>query len=224
MTSSEALQQVLKRDLFGSVSRLSRGSETRVLRDCSDARWWLRPLARHLLGREGRALQRLEGIERIPTLQSSSRDRLERQWIEGLPMQIARPGDPAYFRKALQLLRRLHARDLTHNDLAKETNWLVTPDGLPALVDFQLARHAPRRGRLFRMLAHGDLRHLLKHKRQYLPGHLTARQRAILAQPSPLSRVWRATVKPLYLFVTRRLLGWSDREGAGDRQGMSRGG
>lgn len=224
MTSSEALQQVLKRDLFGSVSRLSQGGETRVLRDCSDARWWLRPLARHLLGREGRALQRLEGIERIPTLQSSSRDRLERQWIEGLPMQIARPGNPAYFRKALQLLRRLHARDLTHNDLAKETNWLVTPEGLPALVDFQLARHAPRRGRLFRMLAHGDLRHLLKHKRQYLPGHLTARQRAILAQPSPLSRVWRATVKPLYLFVTRRLLGWSDREGAGDRQGMSRGG
>jgi hypothetical protein len=73
------------------------------------------------------------------------------------------------------------------------------------------------------MLAHGDLRHLLKHKRQYLPGHLTARQRAILAQPSPLSRIWRATVKPVYLFVTRRLLGWSDREGAGDRQENSRG-
>jgi hypothetical protein len=118
----------------------------------------------------------------------------------------------------------MHARDLTHNDLAKETNWLVTPEGLPAVVDFQLARHAPRRGRLFRMLAHGDLRHLLKHKRQYLPGHLTARQRAILAQPSPLSRAWRATVKPVYLFVTRRLLGWSDREGAGDRQENSRGG
>jgi hypothetical protein len=68
------------------------------------------------------------------------------------------------------------------------------------------------------MLAHDDLRHLLKHKRQYLPEHLTARQRAILAQPSPLSRAWRATGKPIYLFVTRRLLGWADREGAGDRQ------
>ena len=224
MTSSEELRQVLKRDLFGSVSRLAQGGEARVLRDCSDARRWLRPLARHLLRREGRALQRLEGIERIPTLQIISRDRLERRWIEGLPMQIARPEDPAYFREALRLLRRMHARDLTHNDLAKETNWLVTPEGLPAVVDFQLARHAPRRGRLFRMLAHGDLRHLLKHKRQYLPGHLTARQRAILAQPSPLSRIWRATVKPVYLFVTRRLLGWSDREGAGDRQENSRGG
>ena len=98
MTSSEELRQVLKRDLFGSVSRLARGGEARVLRDCTDARWWLRPFARHLLGREGRALQRLEGIERIPTLQFISRDRLERRWIEGLPMQIARPEDPAYFR------------------------------------------------------------------------------------------------------------------------------
>jgi hypothetical protein len=26
-----------------------------------------------------------------------------------------------------------------------------------------------------------------------------------------------ATVKPVYLFVTRRVLRWSDREGAGDR-------
>jgi hypothetical protein len=25
------------------------------------------------------------------------------------------------------------------------------------------------------------------------------------------------TVKPVYLFVTRRLLGWADREGAADR-------
>ncbi len=25
------------------------------------------------------------------------------------------------------------------------------------------------------------------------------------------------TVKPVYLFVTRRILGWADREGAADR-------
>jgi hypothetical protein len=40
----------------------------------------------------------------------------------------------------------------------------------------------------------------------------------MLARPSPLSRFWRASVKPVYLFVTRRVLGWQDREGAGDRQ------
>ena len=169
-------------------------------------------------GRERRALQRLEGLERVPRLLASAPGMLERGWIDGRPMQLAQPRDPRYFREALRLVRRMHARDLSHDDLAKEPNWLVTPEGLPAIVDFQLARHAPRRGALFRMLAHDDLRHWAKHKRQYLPERLTARQRALLARRSPLSRAWRVTVKPLYLFVTRRLLGWRDREGAGDRR------
>ncbi len=72
-----------------------------------------------------------------------------REWIEGAPMQQARPRDPRYYREALRLLRALHARGIVHNDLAKEPNWLVTPEGLPALVDFQLAMYSPRRGRLF---------------------------------------------------------------------------
>jgi hypothetical protein len=106
---------------------------------------------------------------------------------------------------------------LVHNDLAKEPNWLVTPARRPALVDFQLAMRPSYRGRLFRMLAHDDLRHLLKHKRTYCPGYLTTRERAILARRSPLAAAWARTGKPVYRFVTRRLLGWSDREGAGDR-------
>ncbi|MFM7709056.1 MAG: serine/threonine protein kinase [Gammaproteobacteria bacterium] len=208
----------LKQDLFGTVTRVERDGAVRVVRDCSTARWWLRGLARHLLARERRALQHLAGVDRVPRLLATERSRLEREWIDGRPMQLAQPRDPRYFREALRLVRRLHARDVTHDDLAKEPNWLVTPEGLPAVVDFQLARHAPRRGRSFRMLAHDDLRHWAKHKRQYLPERLTVRQRALLATPSPLSRAWRATVKPVYRFVTRRLLGWADREGAGDRR------
>ena len=208
----------LKQDLFGTVTRIERDGALRVVRDCSTARWWLRGFARHLLGRERRALMRLADVERVPRLLTSERSALEREWIDGQPMQLAQPRDPCYFREALRLVRRLHARDVTHDDLAKEPNWLVTPEGLPAVVDFQLARHAPRRGRLFRMLAHDDLRHWAKHKRQYLPERLTARQRALLARPSPLSRAWRTTVKPIYRFVTRRLLGWADRAGAGDRR------
>ena len=49
------------------------------------------------------------------------------------------------------------------------------------------------------------------------PDRLTVREREILANPSPLSRAWAGTVKPVYLFVTRRILGWADREGAKDR-------
>jgi RIO-like serine/threonine protein kinase len=148
----------------------------------------------------------------------ADRGRVVREWLEAQPMQRAAPRDPRYFREALHLVRQLHARRIVHNDLAKEPNWLVTPEGHPALVDFQLAMHAPRRGRLFRLLAHDDLRHLLKHKRTYLPERLTARERRVLATPSIVTRAWRASGKRLYTFVTRRLLGWADREGAGDRQ------
>ena len=93
----------------------------------------------------------------------------------------------------------------------------MTAGGKPAFVDFQLAWFSPRRGRLFRALAHDDLRHLLKHKRTYCKPQLTARERGILARPSMPARFWRRIVKPPYLFVTRVLLGWADREGATDR-------
>jgi len=170
--------------------------------------------------REHRALSRIAlgaGIEGIPRVLDFEESRLTRSWIEGAPMQIAKPRDSAYFRAALRLLRRLHAANVIHNDLAKETNWLVTPDGRPALVDFQLAMTLTRRGVLARSLGHDDLRHLLKHKRTYVPDHLTARELRILSRHSLVSRIWMASGKKVYLFVTRRILRWRDREGAGDR-------
>jgi RIO-like serine/threonine protein kinase len=206
----------LKSDVFGTVTRF----DDVVVRDAGWARPWARRLARHLLRREHRALTRLalgRGIEGIPHVLSIDGEKLTRQWIEGAPMHLARPRDPAYFRAATRLLRRLHAARVIHNDLAKETNWLVTPDGKPALVDFQLAMTLTHRGALARALGHDDLRHLLKHKRSYLPERLTAREKRILATPSLAARLWMASGKQVYLFVTRRLLRWRDREGAGDR-------
>jgi hypothetical protein len=152
---------------------------------------------------------------------------LIRRWLEGAPMHLEKPRDPGYFRAASRLVRRLHAANEIHNDLAKQTTWLVTPAGAPALVDFQLAmtlrpRRAmqpSRRGALARALGHDDIRHLLTHKRSYLPGRLTARERKILATPSLAARAWMASGKQLYLFITRRMLHWRDREGAGDRGG-----
>jgi hypothetical protein len=47
---------------------------------------------------------------------------------------------------------------------------------------------------------------------------LTQREWRILARRSLPSRIWMATGKQVYIFVTRRILHWSDREGANDRQ------
>lgn len=207
--------QLLKSDTFGTITR----EGDRVIRDTRAAHAWARWLARYLMRRERRALLHLASarIEGIPALLASDRRTLARIWIEGAPMHLAKPRDPAYFRAASRLVRRLHAADVLHNDLAKETNWLVTPDGRPALVDFQLASVVPRRGPLARARGHDDIRHLLKHKRTYLPERLTARERRVLATRSLPSRLWMGTGKKVYLFITRRILNWRDREGAGDR-------
>lgn len=209
--------QLLKSDTFGTISR----DGDRVIRDTRAARAWAGWLARHLLRRECRALAHLAEarIEGIPAMLANDRHTLTRAWIDGAPMHLARPRDPGYFRAAARLLRRLHAAGVLHNDLAKETNWLVTPDGQPALVDFQLASVVRGRGALARARGRDDIRHLLKHKRTYLPERLTAREKRILAKPSLPSRIWMATGKKVYLFITRRVLHWRDREGAGDRTG-----
>ena len=218
MSSERDPPLILKTDLFGTVGRISRTGGDVVVRDTRPARPGLRWLARHLARREARALGRLEGCAGTPALLRFDGVTLERAWIAGQPMQQARPRHPAFYRDALRLLRRLHRAGVSHNDLAKETNWLVTPDGGPALVDFQLAVVHRGRGRLFRALAREDLRHLLKHKRTYCPQRITRRQQQLLAKPALHSRLWMATGKRLYLLITRRVLGWADREGASDRR------
>ncbi len=220
MNAAPPAELELKRDHFGAVSLVldAAGRPAHVCRDTRAARAWAAPLARALARREARALSRLAGLDAVPRLIAHHDGVLTRSWIDGAPMQRAQPRDTAYYRAALRLLRLLHARRVAHNDLAKEPNWLVTPAGAPALVDFQLAWVARRRGRLFRALAYDDLRHLLKHKRSYLSARLTSRQRRILATPSLPPRLWTRSGKRLYLFVTRRILRWADREGAGDRR------
>ena len=209
--------ELLKKDLFGEIRRVRGAHGSRIVRDASTAAIPVRWLARWLLRREARALAALGGIDGIPRLLDQQHDRLEREYIEGKPMHEVRPRAPGYFRQCARQLRRMHRAGVAHNDLAKEPNLLVRSDGSPAFVDFQLATHTVRRGWLFRVLAWDDVRHVLKHKRSYCPQSLTERQHAILARPSLPSRVFRATVKPVYLLVTRRLFGWADREGAGDR-------
>lgn len=209
--------ELLKKDLFGEVWKVTVDGEVAILRDTRPARWWLRWLARSLLRREARALAALTDIGGIPQLKSHDRHTLLRTFMSGAPLFESRPDNAVYFNDAAKLLRRIHRAGVTHNDLAKEPNILVRDDASPAFIDFQLAWFASKRGRLFRAAAREDIRHLLKHKRTYRPDLLTARECTILNSPSPVSRAWMSLVKPVYLFVTRKILGWSDREGAADR-------
>lgn len=176
-----------------------------ICRDTTAARRWARPLARWLAQREALALRALSGERAVPVLLRWDGRSLLRSAIPGATMRQASPRNPAYFRKALRLLARMHRRGVAHNDVAREPNWLVTPAGEPALIDFQLAWCDRERGRMFRLMAREDLRHLLKHKRYYCPQYLSARQRGILARPSLAARVWRVTLLPAGRLVSRWL-------------------
>lgn len=179
--------------------------------------WWARPIAQSLARREVAALAAARGIEGVPQLISADREAIVRTWSEGVPLNLARPADRAFYRDGARILRALRRAGITHNDLAKAQNWLMTADGRAQVIDFQLARVHRRKGKLFRLAAYEDYRHLLKQKRHFAPDLLTPRGWRIVNQRSIPSLFWRATGKRLYVAITRGLLDWSDGEGLGGR-------
>ncbi len=213
---------VLKRDLLSTVERgrfgTRAGDVEAVLRRIDEVPWWSFGVARHLFARERRALAIAGELGIAPPLLFAGRDALIRGWIDGLPLHIAKPrGERSFFRSAKVALRKLHRAGICHNDLAKEQNWLRGADGRAYLTDFQLAVRFSKRGRMFRIAAYEDLRHLLKHKRSYAPELLTAAERRVLARKSLLTRAWMASGKRVYYWVTRGIFGFTDREGGGPR-------
>ena len=213
---------VLKRDVFSTVERGRFVTQSidrdAVLRRLDQVPWWSRPIAVHLFQRERRALAVAGPLGVGPLLLFSNEQALVRGFIDGVALHVARPaGDRGYFISAKTALRRLHRAGVTHNDLAKEQNWLRGTDGKAYLTDFQLAFVFRRRSKVFRIAAYEDLRHLLKHKRTYVPEALTASERRILARKSLPTRIWMATGKRVYRLITRGVLGFTDREGGGPR-------
>lgn len=215
-------QVVLKRDVFSTVERgwLSTpdGEIDSVLRRIDTVPWWAWVIARHLFARERNALARINGLGIAPALLFAGRRCLVRGFIDGVALHIARPhGDRGYFRSAKAALRALHRAGVCHNDLHKEQNWLRGSDGRAYLTDFQLAVCFRSRGKLFRIAAYEDLRHLLKQKRRYAPEALTYTERRVLARKSWFTMIWMNSGKRVYYWITRGVFGFVDREGGGVR-------
>ncbi len=211
---------VFKRDIFSETvtGHFADVPQAKIIRRIvSAAPWWAKPLAWMLARREIRALTVAKGIAGVPHILQTDRDGLYRTWTEGAPLHLSRPAHAEFYRDARRVLRDLRRRGITHNDLAKPQNWLMTPDGLAAVIDFQLASTHRRKNGLFRLMAYEDLRHLLKQKRSFAPSLLTPKERRVLAAKSLPARLWLKTAKPVYNAVTRGLFHWSDGEGTGDR-------
>jgi hypothetical protein len=223
--------RVLKRDQFGSVE-LMEGPAGRVVRRiaCGCAFPGTGLVARLLLRRERRALLALAGLPgvaralELPPYEAAAsidgtvpdaRDVLLRSWVAGTPLHAADRLPENYFELLEVLVVQLHRRGVCHNDLHKEPNVIVGPDGRPGVIDFQLASIHSRAGRGFATRMREDLRHVVKHRKRYLTGMgLVRGEGAGSAVPrrSFLAAAWMRSGKPLYNFVTRRLLRTADGE------------
>ncbi len=214
MSRPFSVSETLKADCFGRILLVNGKGEKFIRRDLGAVSWWLRGLAGWLARREVAALRQLNTLPAVPRLLNWDGVCLDRSFLSGQMMYQCPPrGDLAYFRAACRLLQQMHRCGVVHNDLAKEANWLVLEDGSPGVIDFQLAVRGDPRAPWMRLLAREDLRHLLKHKRMYCPEALTPVERRLLKRPSWIRRLWFATGKPVYRFVTRRVLHWEDNEG-----------
>lgn len=211
---------VLKRDVFSETQKghMAGDPATPVIRRIVTASpRWSRPVAWFLAKREIRALERVKGLTGAPNILETDRHGLFRSWSEGTPLHLARPASPEWYRDAHRLLRELRRRGITHNDLAKPQNWLMTPEGLAAVIDFQLASLHRRKNWLFRLMAYEDFRHLLKQRKAFAPELMTPTARRILKRRSLPSRIWMASGKRVYNLITRGVFHWSDGEGTNDR-------
>ncbi|MGJ8625262.1 MAG: serine/threonine protein kinase, partial [Yoonia sp.] len=220
MTARFIPTTVHKRDEFSeTVSGYLEGAENTklVLRKLDGVPFWAKPIAGFLARKEVRSLRVVTGIKGTPRLIRADKYGILRSWSVGIPLNLAKPSDPAFYKDARRILRDMRQRNVTHNDLAKPQNWLMAPDGSAAVIDFQLASVHRRRSKLFRLMAYEDLRHLVKQKRRYAPDTLTLSERKILRQKSLPTRIWLGTGKRIYNGVTRGLFNWSDGEGSGNR-------
>jgi len=161
---------------------------------------------RWLASREVRQYRAAKGIEGVPRILAVPAPNVYvREFVAGVALPRA-PAPPGEFFDALRrIVLALHARGITHNDLHKEANVIVRPDGTPGLIDFQLSLSLPVGSDLFRLLARFDLYHVAKNRRHRTGEPLTGEEAVLFTETQALRRLHRGVVKKPMNLLTRRL-------------------
>ncbi|HMO47543.1 MAG TPA: hypothetical protein PKB14_16115 [Rubrivivax sp.] len=166
-----------------------------IFKDFGPRRFVVRhSVGRFLLGREVRALRRLQGIDGIPAM-AFRVDALSMaaRFVPGRPLADIPKGPVSTdFLLALEaLLRRVHARGLVHLDTRGGGNLLIRPDGTPGIIDFQAAlstRRLPRA--LRRWFEDMDLSGIYKKWQRWQPDTLGEERQRQLERLNRWRRWW----------------------------------
>ncbi len=186
--------------------RDGRFANARVERVCIDGAGWIfkdfstrsffvrQGIGRFLLGREVRALRRLEGIPGIPSMAFRvDAFAMAARFVPGrtLARVEATEVSTAYLTALEALLRQVHARGLVHLDTRGGGNLLMMPDGAPGIIDFQAAlstRWMPRG--LREWFEAMDLSGVYKKWQQWQPESMGEARRASFERLNRWRRFW----------------------------------
>ena len=176
-------ERILKDDFF-SVNVLYRnGDGGRYVLKLGDCRFvlglLLRPLAILVSQHEYRIYSMLADLEGLPRLGPRYGARgYFHEYIEGktlyeLPEGAELPED--FFDRLHTLLEQIHSRRIAYLDLNKRGNIILSDDGRPYLIDFQVCLHLKERGgwlgrwsnQVLDKLALQAIYHIYKHKKHF---------------------------------------------------------
>lgn len=168
-----------------------------VVKDFAPRSFWVRnTLGRLLLRRELRALRRLAGIEGVPDAAFRvDAHAMAARYIPGetLGNVPAERLNASFFAALERLLQQVHVRGIVHLDTRGTGNMLMTPDGRPALIDFQasLATHwMPQKWRCW--LDDLDMTGVYKRWLQHDPDSMGAERHALYKRKTRWRRLWVA--------------------------------
>lgn len=196
-TLAAAQRQLLRDGRFANarVERVRVAGVDWIFKDFSSRAFLVRhTVGRFLLGREVRALRRLDGIAGVPA-QAFRVDAfaMAARFVPGRALADTPDGPfSTEFLLALEaLLRQVHARGIVHLDTRGGGNLLIGPDGAPGIIDFQAAlstRWLPRalRGWLEGM----DLSGVYKKWQRWQPDTLGGARAARLERQNRWRRFW----------------------------------
>lgn len=171
-----------------------------VVKDFAAKPWPWRPLGRVQIAREAAAYRHLDGIAGVPRfLGRVDAHAIALERIEGERLAFAADRferGASYVAALRELVSRLHARGLVHNDLRGRENVLVRADGTLVVVDLAGAVRLAPGGAAFRLFAAADEAALLKWKALLAPGTFTDEERAFLERFARWRRLWPFNRKP----------------------------
>lgn len=162
-----------------------------------------------MVRRELLALKRLQGIPGIAADPFRLGPfALAYRYIAGSTLKESRrTGEvtPEFFRRLEDIVLSMHARNLVHLDIRYMRNILITPDGDPAILDFQSSLMLDRIPRMFHQLLKAvDLSGVYKCWQKVCPDTLDAERAALLEAVQKKRSLWIFKGYPLGTRSSRR--------------------